>query len=442
MDPASQRPDSTTSHLRVDKAAPAASGRPRENAVDLLRAGAILLVVTLHSALAYIHQEIPALVWAVHDPAGTTRAFDLFCWWSMSVSNAMFFLISGYLAAGIWASRGLLGFWANRGRRIVLPFLVGMVLIAPLSLYAWYYGWLAMGRATPREIAKWRFSYPGFQENLYGPGHLWFLYYLIMMLCVFTCGHLIGGPWRWVERTMGRLGARGLGLPVLGAISTVFLGAHLYFYGIDAALDRHNSFVPDFLRVGHYFMFFLVGVGLRGIPGSLAGLWPRSAWLLACSVPVFAARALLLSQDWVQPLPFAGRAVMTVLGGFFSWLTVLGLLGTATRFVRAPMRSVRYLADGSFWIYLIHMPLVGVLQADLLGVPIHPGVKFALVWVITMGLGVATYQVMVRHTFIGMFLHGPKPRWSEVAAAIGAPTARPRVERETIGNEPANAGAE
>src|SRR5262249_40629313 len=151
-------PDAT-SH-RVDRPASPSSGRPREYAVDLLRAGAILLVVTLHSALAYIRQEVPALVWAVHDPAGTSRAFDLFCWWSMSVSNAMFFLISGFLSAGIWDSRGPAKFCANRVRRIVLPFLAGMAVIAPLSLYAWYYGWLVMGRATPREIVHWRFSYP------------------------------------------------------------------------------------------------------------------------------------------------------------------------------------------------------------------------------------------------------------------------------------------
>ncbi len=417
MDQASQQAEPSTSHLRVDRVPTPPSGRPRENAVDLLRAGAILLVVTLHSALAYIQQEIPALVWAVHDPLGTNRGFDLFCWWSMSVSNAMFFLISGFLAAGIWDSRGLVGFWVNRGRRVLLPFLIGMVVIAPLSLYAWYYGWLVMGRATPREVAKWQFSYPGFQANLYGPGHLWFLFYLIMMLGVFTCGRFFGGPWRPLERLMGWLATRSVGLLGLGLISTVFLGAHLYFYGIDAALDRHNSFVPDVVRVGHYFMFFLAGVGLRGIPGSLAGLWPRSAWLLVLSVPVFVARALLLSMDWVAPLPLAPRLVMTVLGGFFSWLTVLGLLGTACHYVHSPMRVVRYLADGSFWIYLIHMPLVGVLQADFYQVPIHPVLKFAIVWTVTMGLGIGTYQLWVRHTFIGRFLHGPKPTWSEIPGA-------------------------
>jgi surface polysaccharide O-acyltransferase-like enzyme len=418
MEQASHDPGHISTQHRVDVVPPTPSGRPREYAVDLLRAGAILLVVTLHSALAYIRQEVPALVWAVHDPAGTSRAFDLFCWWSMSVSNAMFFLISGFLAAGIWDSRGPVGFWVNRGRRVVLPFLAGMTVVAPLSLYAWYYGWLVMGRATPSEIMRWRFSYPGFQQNLWGPGHLWFLYYLIMMLGVFTCVRLVGRPWRVFEGALGRLGASGPGVLVLGLVSTCFLGAHLKFFGIDAALDRHNSLVPDPLRVGHYFLFFLVGVGLRGIPGALAGLWPRSAWLLALSLPVFATRAYLLSRDWVQPLPLPARVVMTVLGGYFSWLTVLGLLGTATRYVRAPIRAVRYLADGSFWIYLIHMPLVGVLQADLYGVPISPVFKVALVWVITMGIGVGSYQTMVRHTFIGRFLHGERPRWSEIPGAV------------------------
>src|SRR5262249_11655099 len=38
------------------------------------------------------------------------------------------------------------------------------------------------------------------------------------------------------------------------------------------------------------------------------------------------------------------------------------------------------------------------------------GVKFLLVVGLTTVLGLASYQTLVRHTFLGTWLHGPRPR--------------------------------
>ena len=100
-----------------------------------------------------------------------------------------------------------------------------------------------------------------------------------------------------------------------------------------------------------------------------------------------------------------------------------GLLGVALgpAFAR-PRPAVRYLADSSYWIYLVHLPVVGLAQVALLGVPIPATVKFAAVLATTIALGVASYRAFVRHTILGEWLHGRRgPATTRQLARPAAP---------------------
>ena len=71
---------------------------------------------------------------------------------------------------------------------------------------------------------------------------------------------------------------------------------------------------------------------------------------------------------------------------------------------------MKYLADSSYWVYLVHFPIVGLIQANLFGLPISSALKFAIALGLTLALGLSSYQVMVRHTVIGRWLHGSRAR--------------------------------
>ena len=118
---------------------PATGERTRFAEFDAIRATAILLVVTLHAALAYTHDDVPRLLWGVREPS-SGRGFDLFCRWAMGVSVPVFFAVAGFFAAAIHEGRGGLGFLANRARRVGLPFVVGSVTVLPACFAAWAYG--------------------------------------------------------------------------------------------------------------------------------------------------------------------------------------------------------------------------------------------------------------------------------------------------------------
>jgi peptidoglycan/LPS O-acetylase OafA/YrhL len=91
-----------------------------------------------------------------------------------------------------------------------------------------------------------------------------------------------------------------------------------------------------------------------------------------------------------------------------TWLTVLGALGLALRFLGRPRPVVRYLADSSYWLYLVHPPLVIGLQIQLAAVELPAGLKFLAIHLLALPLLLASYQLFARDTLIGRVLNGTR----------------------------------
>ena len=66
----------------------------------------------------------------------------------------------------------------------------------------------------------------------------------------------------------------------------------------------------------------------------------------------------------------------------------------------------QYVARASFWIYLIHVPIVGLAQISLAQLPVPALGKFLLASAATLALTLMTYHVFVHNTWLGMFLDG------------------------------------
>ena len=421
--------------------------RRRYPEFDALRGTAILLVVTLHAALAYTRFDIPRLLWGVRDPSAHL-VFDLFAWWSMSVSVALFFTISGYFAAEVESTRGPVAFLRSRARRVVLPMLAVAPVLLPLCFFAWSGGWLATGRATPHEFWRMRFLDPAIMNDLYGPAHLWFLEYLIPMLAAY-------GFWRKdqidretrkariradfaIKENKIQAARRGRAkkvrvdtatksttsastaapswllspwAPLALVVPTVLLLVlSRVVSGVDAALDRHNSFFPGPIRLIYYSGFFAFGVGLHRVRSKMEVLAGRGWWLLLAAIPCFAVRAWLLPLDWKEPLGEVGALLLTIAGALTTWLSLFGLLGVYRRHFSHPSRTIRTLAEASFWIYLTHLPIVGLIQMDLYNRPLPTMVKFALTWSLTLAIGLGSYLVLIRGSKLGRFLNGGQAR--------------------------------
>jgi peptidoglycan/LPS O-acetylase OafA/YrhL len=56
-----------------------AEARPHLPAMDALRAGAALMVVSTHAAVAYMNVQQPGLLWVIHDRS-SSRLVDWIFW--------------------------------------------------------------------------------------------------------------------------------------------------------------------------------------------------------------------------------------------------------------------------------------------------------------------------------------------------------------------------
>lgn len=359
--------------------------------MDALRAGAALLVVSTHAAVAYMDVQVPGLVWAIHDRS-SSRLVDWIFWWCNGVSMPLFFLLAGFFAAMVCDERGPGEFLWHRAKRLLLPFIAGCVVILPITFYVWASGWLLAGRCTMKEILRVQFD-STIQPNLYGPAHLWFLEYLFLFCLLFVAVEVC----RTRNPRSGRVGA-----PLL------FVGATALILWVDpgAPIHFHNSFVPNPARFLYYAVFFSTGVWLFRSGRRLVGSRWLGAPYVGVSLVAFCGVAWLLPLHLGAELTGMSRLFLVTAMVLFVWFSIFGLFGLAQHMVDRDYAAVSYVAAASYWIYLVHFPLVGLTQVGLSQLPGPALVKYAAVFVVAMVVSLLSYEHLVRNSFIGVWLNG------------------------------------
>jgi glucan biosynthesis protein C len=88
----------------------------------------------------------------------------------------------------------------------------------------------------------------------------------------------------------------------------------------------------------------------------------------------------------------------------------LGLVGLFHRWCTRERPAVRLLADASYWMYLVHLPLVIAGQGMVRDLPWPSAVKFLLLTLAVTSILLVSYRLVVRDTWIGRLLNGPQRR--------------------------------
>jgi glucan biosynthesis protein C len=105
---------------------------------------------------------------------------------------------------------------------------------------------------------------------------------------------------------------------------------------------------------------------------------------------------------------YTTQYILAALHALFVWCMVFAHIGLYLRYFNTYSRLGRYLSDASYWIYLMHLPIVLVLQALLIHSGLNAYTKFVVVIAVTFLITITMYNYLVRDTFIGSFLNGKK----------------------------------
>ena len=77
-----------------------------------------------------------------------------------------------------------------------------------------------------------------------------------------------------------------------------------------------------------------------------------------------------------------------------------------------------YLADASYWCYLAGFPIQAALQVYFAPRALPMVAEFLLVNALTFALLLASYELGVRHSWLGLLLNGKRPEQQPKAEAI------------------------
>ena len=375
--------------------------------MDNLRALAMLLGIFFHAALAYT----PSLsnLWLAAGPESSVL-FEQVAWFSHTFRMPLFFLIAGFFALLLLSRRGVKGFIMHRVKRIGLPFIV----FTPLVLITVFIsmGWATTNVQNPSPMIgfmKYMMSNPEAAAGMETPQttmHMWFLYYLMQFCLVAALIHKAGLLTDKVCQVLTNPLLIVLIYPLVMAAALVT---------VHAPHPAPEQYVPQLWAYGFYGVFFLLGMAIYNNQDVLTRLEPLALplfisslglyWLLFPMLPE-AIGMEDLAMILEGPEFSMEHLTVAILEAYIGVHMTIVCLVFGAKVLSGSSKALRYIADGSYWVYIVHLPVLFIIQFHLLDVEWGLWVEFLISSFGTLAIGFATYALFIRWTPIGILLNG------------------------------------
>ena len=403
----------------------------RLHALDAVRAYALLLGVVLHGSAAFL-VGFPMPMWLDTPSGGAPIIYFVIHMFRMSA----FFLIAGFFARVLVERRGVKGFIKDRAKRVALPLVLFLIVVTVTAAIGVALGGLPHGLDYLRSLAPAP-PQPGAAPDPtaaalsgFNFGHLWFLYYLLifyaltlairwLVLAVDPRDALAAGSDRVVAFLL-----RGIWGPALIALPIA-----AYLYRLDSwtewlGLPAPFLVTPDMKALIGYGIAFGLGWLLNRQVQALLDL--QKIWYvyfaIAVALTIFCLATIGTAPRWAGgALAGTDRLLYTAAYVVGMWCWVFAFVGAAVRFLSTPHPITRYLADASYWIYLMHLSTLIFFITLLRPYDWHWAIKLVIYVGGSMAILLVTYHWFVRFTWIGAMLNGRRhPRAAKAPPAAPA----------------------
>ncbi|OUT58920.1 MAG: hypothetical protein CBB71_11830 [Rhodopirellula sp. TMED11] len=391
-----------------------------------VRAFAALAVVLLHASAPYAQHAMPGLVWSARQHESALA--DWVMWPIELMIMPLFLIIAGYFAYRSAKKQSGWGLVTSRAKRLLIPFAVAGTVLLTINLYVWTIGLVHDGIVSPRKLKSFKFD-DELAGQIWGTGHLWFLLYVFLYVALLAAAKAFiqrrpQAPWSDRAR-LGQHWKRTLiCLPVAAVICLAVAPEVVWgfqhslfpvpskwiysglFFAAGLALAHLDPGLEHLKRRGNR----LTGLALAVIPGTiLLGLWRLDAVSERSSLVILLA---------LSTLTVASAALIS-----------FGVIGSAARYARSIPKSINYLAGGSFCLYLVHHPILGLIHLDLeLVWPAgSASTKLAISFVAAVGISILIYEAAIRKTSFGRWLRLGQPHTATSKTATSKTASAPTI---------------
>lgn len=355
-------------------------------------------------------------------------------WIVHSFHMPLFFVLSGFVL-GIAARRsGLAKQVRSRWKRLAVPFLVGMLTVIPaIKLVGLFFTSLKPETAN-REAAKLTF------DNVFSlqPQHLWFLEYLLFLSLI------VLGVWALWRRSAisERIDAK-IRMPLLVLLIVAPVAA-VYLDGGWEASYQPDTMVPNLALAAYYLCFLAAGWVLSTEDGFRTAIEraPGTKLLIGAAL-LWASYSAYLDQPYPLPTGNSLTRLAVVAGAVAAaWLVISGLWGLSARLFASPGKRVKLFADCSYWMYIVHLPILVFVESELARTSLPVLLRWLLAIGITAFSCVISYALFVRGRFLGRLLgEGPRPPSQKPASEGPVATVPADVSQHANATEPGSARA-
>jgi glucans biosynthesis protein C len=362
------------------------------------------LGIVLHVAMNHFVGEFPA-PWRDKQ---TTLVADLVLAFIHAFRMPVFFVIAGFFVALLMAQRGAKEMLALRMRRLALPFIVFWPILFSLTIVMVA---IFMHQMIRGSIGIDLSIVPKPPSGaVFNTLHLWFLYMLIW-LCIATSiivmikNRFVVATLAAISKCVNYLISNWHGVFVL-TIPLAIVGSE-FKAGV---LAESGSFLPPLSEWVQHSIFFVAGLVFFSHKNRLLDYFANRCWYYLAS-GLIAFVAWLVLNDFSVKNPSAIENPNFWLAYAYNcctWFWTFGIIGAFTRYFTAQGPRLKYLAESSYWVYLVHMLGTIGFGALMCNLPLPAIVKMLINIALTTTVCLLSYHFFVRNKVIGRLLNGNK----------------------------------
>ena len=339
--------------------------------LDNLRTFMIFLVVLFHVGLVYESSEGAAFFWIVDDYA-TNRLADILNYIMDIFIIATIFFVSGYLTPLSLKKKQAWAFLKAKFKRLIIPWIIAVLTLMPLYKVIYLYS-----RSIPQE--NWG-TYFHWNNGIFSQNWLWFL----PVLFVFDLMYLLFSK---IKLKLPRI-------TIKVAIWVVFIIGFVYSLSMDilnwqgwtktVLLDFQNE------RLLIYFMIFLLGslcYKLQTFQSKLKNSRLYIILLWTVWIPLITYLILYMNTVIKPGNIIISERVDTLLLWFTFHVSLLWVLyvmvNTFRYYLNKQGKLGRLLSENSYYVYIIHVIVVGGIALTMLDLAIPSLLKYFVLTIST-----------------------------------------------------------
>ncbi len=364
--------------------ASAHSGKKRLFYIDNIRIFLTILVVLHHTAIGYGGSGDWIIIERPTDSISPIL-LTLFNALNQSFFMSLFFLLSGFFVPGALDKKGTVRFLKDRLIRLGIPILIFAFFISKFVDY------LILNYTRGKSFTFYQVFISQFNHPSFNTGPLWFLEALLLFSLAYVCYRLIAK--RFLSKSTytpfnnAFPSVRGVTISI--AIITLGTYAVRISYPVGASIYH--------FQVGHYvhyiFCFWLGILAYRGkwldhLTKAEFTPWKRTALVATIILPLFFGFSIAAGYSINQFL--GGGTLLSFITATWESVSCLSISICILYLFKLRRNEQKKLAKSmspnAYTVYIIHQPVVGVVQVFFLGIVLPSILKFFIVALVCIPL--------------------------------------------------------